>query len=260
MPVPDLPPLPPGTQPSPAPQPTSGGLGAFTEATGRGLHESTEAHQRHYRAFQRDLIAPHCGSSVLEVGAGLGEFAAQLSGLERHVITDADPDAVATMARRFVGCPGVEVRVFDLAQPALDLDPKVSSVVAINVLEHIEDDVGALRSLAGMTQPGGRIVLWVPAYMQLYGEFDRTVGHFRRYTPRTMTRAIRDAGLTPEVVRPVNLLGGIAWWATVRRGGVGSPNPRLVRTYDRVVVPATRALERWVPAPFGQSVLAVARV
>src|SRR6476619_7390924 len=109
------------------------GSGAFSQATGRGLEDSSGADQRRYRAFQLELIAPHCGSSVLEVGAGLGEFAAQLSGLERHVITDADPDAVATMARRFVGCPGVEVRVFDLAQPALDLDPKVSSVVAINV-------------------------------------------------------------------------------------------------------------------------------
>jgi hypothetical protein len=46
----------------------------------------------------------------------------------------------------------------------------------------------------------------------------------------------------------------------VRRGGVGAPNPRLVRTYDRFVVPVTRAVERRLRPPFGQSVLAVARV
>ena len=58
-------------------------------------------------------------------------------------------------------------------------------------------------------------------------------------------------------MRPVNLLGGIAWWATVRRGGVQAPNPRLVSIYDRFVVPCTRAIERRVTPPFGQSVLGV---
>jgi SAM-dependent methyltransferase len=236
------------------------GQGAFSAATGRSLEDPSGANQRRYRAFQLSLIEPHCGPSVLEVGAGLGEFASQLTGLERHVVTDVDPGAVAAMARRFADRPEVEARVLDLADGAIDLGTPVASVVAINVLEHIDDDTGALRALASMTEPGGTVVLWVPAYMQLYGDFDRAVGHVRRYTPKTMTAAIRNAGLNPELVKPVNLLGGIAWWATVRRGGVGTPNPRLVRTYDRFVVPVTRAVERRVTPPFGQSVLAVARV
>ena len=236
------------------------GDGAFSAATGRSLEDSSGADQRRYRAFQHELIAPHCGPSVLEVGAGLGEFAAQFAGLERHVVTDVDPAAVAGMAERFAACPEVEARVLDLADGAIDLGKPVSTVVAINVLEHIDDDTSALRALAGMTEPGGRIVLWVPAYMQLYGDFDRAVGHVRRYTPSTMRAAIRNAGLGAELVRPVNLLGGLAWWVTVRRGGVGVPDPRLVRIYDRFVVPVTRAVERRVVPPFGQSVLAVARV
>jgi SAM-dependent methyltransferase len=239
---------------------TDGSDGAFSAATGRSLEDSSGVDQRRYRAFQHELIEAHCGPSVLEVGAGLGEFAAQFSGLERHVVTDVDPAAVAAMAERFAGRPEVEARVLDLAEGAIDLGKPVSTVVAINVLEHLDDDTGALRALAGMTEPGGRIVLWVPAFMQLYGDFDRAVGHVRRYTPSTMRAAIRNAGLAAELVRPVNLLGGLAWWVTVRRGGVGAPNPRLVRTYDRFVVPVTRAVERRVTPPFGQSVLAVARV
>jgi SAM-dependent methyltransferase len=236
------------------------GAGAFSAATGRSLEDSSGADQRRYRAFQLSLIQPHCGPSVMEVGAGLGEFAAQFSGLRRQVVTDVDPLAVASLARRFADRPEVEARVFDLEQGAVDLGEPVSTVVAINVLEHIDDDTSALRALARMTEPGGRIVLWVPAYMQLYGDFDRAVGHVRRYTPTTMRAVLRHAGLAADVVKPVNLLGGVAWWATVRRGGVGSPNPRLVRTYDRFVVPVTRAVERRVTPPFGQSVLAVARV
>jgi SAM-dependent methyltransferase len=236
------------------------GAGAFHQATGRGLEDSSGANQRRYRAFQLELIRPHCGDSVLEVGAGLGEFAAQLSGLTRHVVTDVDPDAVAALARRFADRPEVEAHRLDLATGTLDAGAPVSTVVAINVLEHIEDDAAALRSLASLVEPGGRVVIWVPGYQQLYGEFDRRVGHVRRYTPATLTAAFRAAGLTPVDVRPVNLLGGLAWWATVRRGGVGSPDPRLVRAYDRFVVPATRLLERRIRPPFGQSVLGVATV
>jgi SAM-dependent methyltransferase len=244
---------------------TTSGSGAFTRATGRGLEDGSGAHQRRYRAFQLELIAPHCGPSVLEVGAGLGEFAAQFTGeqfagLQRHVVTDVDPDAVARLAERFRDRPEVSARVLDLTDGPLEVGEPVSTVVAINVLEHIEDDADALRRLATLVEPGGRLVLWVPGYQQLYGEFDRAVGHVRRYTPDTLRSAIEAAGLRPTDVRPVNLLGGIAWWATVRRGGVGTPNPRLVSIYDRVVVPCTRFLERRITPPFGQSVLGVAVV
>ncbi len=237
------------------------GAGAFSSATGRSLEDSSGAHQRRYRAFQLALIAPHCGASVLEVGAGLGEFASQFEGrLARHVVTDVDPEAVQSMAARFADRPEVEARVLDLSQPLPDLGAPVSTVVAINVLEHIEADSDALRSLATLVEPGGRIVLFVPGYMQLYGDFDRRVGHVRRYTPATLRAAIEGAGLGVQDVRPVNLLGGIAWWLIVRRGGVGTPRTGLVRVYDRFVVPVTRTLERWVRPPFGQSVLAVVSV
>ena len=130
----------------------------------------------------------------------------------------------------------------------------------MNVLEHIVDDAQALRDLAAVTKPGGRIVLWVPAYMQLYGDFDRKVGHFRRYTPKTVSAAVERAGLRVRYVRPVNFLGGIAWWIAVRRGGAGKPDPRLVWLYDKVVVPISRTVEKVVKPPFGQSVLCVADV
>jgi SAM-dependent methyltransferase len=238
---------------------TDGGEGAFTQATGRGLEDATGEHQRRYRAFQFGLISQHCGSSVLEVGAGLGEFASQFHGLDRLVVTDLDPGAVEQMAKRFAGRPEVDARQLDLSAPQPAIEP-VASVVAVNVLEHIEDDSEALRSLARLVAPGGNIVLWVPGYMQLYGEFDRLVGHVRRYTPATLRAAILTAGLSCAEARPVNMLGAMAWWLAVRRGGVEKPNPKLVGIYDKYVVPVTKTVEARVRPPFGQSVLAVATV
>ncbi|TCP56528.1 methyltransferase family protein [Tamaricihabitans halophyticus] len=232
------------------------GQGAFTAATGRGL-ENDQGKPR-YLAYQRELIGRHCGRSVLEVGAGLGEFADGYRGADRYVVTDVDPGAVERMKERFADRSEMEVRQFDI-DGQTELDKPVESLIAINVLEHIEDDVEALRLLAKSVTANGNIVLFVPGYQQLYGEFDRKVGHFRRYTPTTVTAAAQAAGLTVEVAKPVNFLGAFAWWAAVRKGGAGAPNPKLVAIYDRFVVPVTKAIEKGVKVPFGQSVLCVAR-
>jgi hypothetical protein len=88
-----------------------------------------------------------------------------------------------------------------------------------------------------------------PVVAEAVGALERDLGALRRA-----------AGLVPEVIRPVNLLGGLAWWAAVRVGRQARPTPALVRLYDRLVVPAERLLERRVRPRFGQSILCVARV
>ena len=209
-----------------------------------------------YRRYQLDLITPHLGPAVLEVGAGHGEFAAQLRDAQSLVLTDTDPACVEALQRRYATDTRVTVEHYTVGTP-IALHAPVDAVVALNVLEHLEDDVAALTEMAGYVRPGGRVVLWVPAYQRLYGEFDRVVGHWRRYEPESMRATMVAAGLDVSVCRPVNLLGGLAWWLAVRRGDVRRPHPRLVRAYDNVVVPVTRLLERIGTPPFGQSILAV---
>ncbi|MEU6410872.1 methyltransferase [Microbispora sp. NPDC046933] len=215
---------------------------------------------KNYRQYEFDMVAPHVGRSLLEIGSGLGHFAEQfLPRLDRLVVSDFDPYCVEQLRKRFADRDDVSVLQFGLPTEIPLADP-VDTVVMMNVLEHIEEDAEALRSLARVTAPGGRIVIWVPGYMQLYGDFDRKVGHVTRYTPATLRKTVTDAGLDVQVLKPINFLGAIAWWAAVRRGGVGYPDPRLVKIYDRTVVPMTRLIERFVRPPFGQTVFCVARV
>lgn len=235
--------------------------GAFSRATGRVATGDEEGgpDKPKYRRYQFDLIARHCGASVLEVGAGLGEFATQFTDRERVVVTDVDPEAVKVAAERFAERPEFETAVLDLGGEMPEIEP-VESLIAINVLEHFDDDAATLRNMASVVKPGGTIVIWVPGYQSLYGDFDRRVGHFRRYDPATLSDAMRRAGLGVELARPVNLLGGLAWWAAVRKGGTGSPKPGLVGIYDTYVVPVSRVLDKVLPIPFGQSILGVARL
>ena len=231
--------------------------GAFAQSTCRALDGDDD--RRNYHDYQHRLIAPFVGRSLLEIGAGTGALSARFGDRDRRVVTDVDPEAVDHLRRRFAGHPGVTVRALNLAAGDI-LDEPVDTAMAVNVLEHIHDDAGAVRALARSVRPGGTLVLFVPGYDQLYGDFDRKVGHVRRYTPALLRAAVERAGLTVHACRPVNLLGGLAWWAAVRKGGTGSPRPRMVRLYDRAVVPATRLIESVVAPPFGQSVLCAARV
>jgi SAM-dependent methyltransferase len=212
-----------------------------------------------YRHWQIDTVRPYCGRSVMEVGPGMGHFAAELDGLglDRLVLADTEPYALARLRERYDGRDDVEVVELEVPGP-VELDSPVETIVAMNVIEHIEDEVGAMRDLATALVPGGRLVAWVPGYPSLYGDFDRKVGHVRRHTPATLRAAVEEAGLRVEVCRPMNLLGGIGWWMAVRRGGVGYPKPRLVWLFDNVAIPVTRLLERAVRPPFGQTVFCVA--
>ena len=252
-----------GSGPKPAPAaPTAGDGEVIQPAAGDGALENhlggDEA--RNYRKYEYETVAPHVGRSLLEIGSGLGHFSEQFAGrLDYLAVSDNDPYCVGELRKRYADNDDVEV--IDLELPAeIDIRQKVDTVVMMNVLEHIKDDVQALRDLASVTLPGGRIVIWVPGYMQLYGDFDRKVGHVTRYTPKTLAATVTGAGLAIETLKPINFLGGIAWWVAVRRGGAGYPDPKLVKIYDRTVVPLTRLIERFVRPPFGQTVFCVARV
>lgn len=209
-----------------------------------------------YRAWLVALTEPWLGDEPIEIGSGLGDYA-DLWARPGRVLTvsEADPGRLAGLRQRLTGRADVLVR--ELAVPITDT-AQHSAVVAVNVVEHIEDDVAALRGFAGLLRPGGRVVLIVPAFEFAMSRFDREIGHFRRYRVRTMTDALVAAGLRPVHVRYVNSLGLLGWLVFVRLLR-GRPREGPVLTgYDKLVVPVLRRMERIVRPPFGQSVLAVA--
>ena len=215
-----------------------------------------------YNRWQLDMVAPWLGKRILEVGAGIGNMSAQfLEGRpDLLVVTDTDAFYRARLAERFTGRAEVEVEA--LSMPDLSAGPRfaeyrLDTVIATNVVEHIEDDLGTVRTMRSLLVSGGRAVILVPALQSIYGTIDRELGHYRRYSPSRLRLLLERAGLEVEQLRWFNRVGVFGWWFNGRVRGVSRIPLDQLRTFDRLV-PLLR-LERFLPLPFGQSLIAVGR-
>jgi SAM-dependent methyltransferase len=127
---------------------------------------------------------------ALDFGCGTGAFLADLERFGTVSAVDADPSAVAFCHAR--GRP--EVRVAPPGAPLPFADGAFDLVTTLDVLEHIDDDVAALTEVRRVLRPGGLLLAAVPAFMFLWGKQDEVSHHRRRYTARTLRRALAEAG------------------------------------------------------------------
>jgi SAM-dependent methyltransferase len=231
-----------------------------TGFTYAGTELDALAGARNYYAAIIDQFRPFFGRRVLEAGAGIGTFA-------RHVLDAVAPETMMLiepagnnlpmLRARFLGDHRVGVRAGYLED--LAPVPRVDSVVAVNVLEHIEDDRRFLRAAYAAIAPGGHVLLYVPALRQLYGSLDEAFQHVRRYTKAAVLERLRGAGFEPVRVRYTNLPGVISWFLAGRIFRRRTITARDVALYDRVVMPWVTAIERWWEPWVGQSIIAIAR-
>jgi SAM-dependent methyltransferase len=195
---------------------------------------------------------------ALEVGAGIGNFTRWLAEEVDQVVA-IEPDPIMSAALDSLELPNVEVR----AIPVDQLDPDgdgFDCAVLINVLEHLVDERGVLEGLREVLRPGAHLCMFVPAHSLLYGPLDRRYGHLRRYTVGRVRELLTEAGYTVCFARYFNPLGAVGWLLVVRLGRRLRLSRRMVLVAERVGVPVGRLLEKLGPPPFGQSVMAVARV
>lgn len=209
-----------------------------------------------YAGWIFELVEPHLGGEVLEVGAGHGTFTGLISDRSTRVAaTDVSERCVGILRSRFNDDPRVTV-LQGGAPEAVGL-PLFDSAVMINVLEHIEDDDRALKDLSATLKPGGRVVLWVPAFSLLYSDFDRKIGHYRRYRKAQLAKQLGDAGFEVTENRYVNVVGALAWLIVARMLGRAPTGGWSVKIYDSLFVPVLKRVERRWVMPFGQSIFAV---
>jgi ubiquinone/menaquinone biosynthesis C-methylase UbiE len=208
-----------------------------------------------YRGVLVDLARPYLGEHAVEVGSGNGDYASSwAAGGQRLTVTEALAARLDFLRDRFAHEPLIDVE--ELWLPS-EKESAYSAAIAYNVLEHLEDDVAALDSMRRLVHVGGYVVIIVPAFEIGMSDFDRKIGHFRRYRTHEMAERMSRAGLEPVSVRYINFIGLIMWILLVRVLRQAPRNSAALRIYDRFVVPAVAKLESRIKIPFGQSVFAV---
>lgn len=232
----------------------------FAPAPEVEVHASLEIlHELYnYNHWIFSRIRPFVHGSVCEVGCGIGNITQFLLNQERVVCLDPHAPSLLTAQHRFANHSNLMFHPHRLQRLPNDDLPAGSfgSVICLNVLEHIDDDVDALTRMRRLCRPDGRVVILVPAHMLAYGAMDRSFGHCRRYNRSSLRRVFQSAGLNIVYASYMNAVGLLGWlWEgrVMRRSCI---SVSVARRFDRFV-PFLDALERIVQFPFGQSLVMV---
>ena len=214
-----------------------------------------------YRDWIVSQFAPYLRGHIIEYGAGTGNISQLLVRFaDRLDLVEPSPNLIPALHQKFDGHSNVRVITGTLEETAAATPPEShDTVVIVNVLEHIEDDMGALEGFRRTLRPGGALLVFVPAMPSLYSELDRLVGHFRRYRMKDLRAKCKSAGFTVVKQAHFDILGVIPWWLINRVMGSTSFNHRLARAYDRYFVPMGRTIESVVHPPIGKNIVLVAR-
>ena len=214
---------------------------------------------KRYFEWQSRLSKAALGQRVLEVGCGLGNFTEQLGDRELVLGVDIDEHCIQLHRERFRGAANIRSLVLDVQDPAfVELrGERIDSIACLNVLEHLADDRLILERFRQILPPGGRVVLLVPAFPALYGPIDAHLGHFRRYTKRSLRDTATAAGLRPRTLRFMNLIGFFGWWVNAKILAREEQSEGQIELFDRWIVPWQAALEGMLEPPVGQSIFAV---
>ncbi len=213
----------------------------------------------HWKKYWTARLRPYLRGAILEVGAGIGSNTLLLANgrQERWVCLEPDPNLVAKLIRRLkdgAHSQGCEVRSGTLE--ALAPDERFDTILYIDVLEHIADDLGELQRVARHLTVHGRLVVLSPAHSWLFSPFDRAIGHHRRYTRRTL-RQLTPTGLTVETsfyLDAVGLLASIANRVLLRQS---LPTPGQLAFWDNCLVPCSRILDPLTAHQLGKTVVCV---
>ncbi len=210
-----------------------------------------------YADWITDMIAPYAKGEIVEIGAGHGTMSERLSQLGHVTASEPSERAAERLRTRFAGNPKVTVE-----QGTADevmAPEQFDTAVLINVLEHIPDDVAALKDIYRGLRRGGTVAIFVPAHEALYSEFDHQIGHQRRYRRSTLAGALTQAGFEIDELRYVNLPGLLAWFLVARLGRRTPTESQLAVLFDRYFVPVLKRAENHWVMPTGVSLLAIGR-
>lgn len=204
-----------------------------------------------------ELLRPALSGCTLEVGAGIGTMSVRFAPYVAHLLSIEPAENLETRLKSATSAhSNVEVRTA-LSSDVHERD--FNAITYVSVLEHIEDDGAELRLAHQLLAPSGRLAIFVPAMPSLYGTIDRLSDHYRRYTRGGLETIVREAGFAIDQIHYLDVASVVPYWLAYRVVKIKTLGGGSGALFDRLLVPASRAVQRvWRRPPFGKNLVCLA--
>ena len=211
-----------------------------------------------YNKWTMNKIKSFLTGKILEIGCGIGNFTKTLLEFGQVYGIDIREDYV-NETKKILKTNGAKIGLGDIEKGGYFFrGEKFDSIVCINVLEHIRDDVRALRNMYNLLKKGGVLILIIPAHPFLYGEIDRAIGHFRRYTKKDISFKLDEYGFYIQKFRTLNFIGAIGWFISGRILKNKIVDQSKIKFFN-LLAPFFLRIEDMIEPVFGTSFLIIAR-
>jgi hypothetical protein len=204
-------------------------------------------------------IENYVKGDVLEVGAGVGNNSKRIAGLKKTSLTCLEPDPIlakqlADAMKSLTHTANCQTRVGTTRD--LTGHQPYNTILYIDVLEHIDDDVEELDRASSLLDANGYLVVLAPAFNWLYSPFDSAIGHCRRYSRRSL-RKIAPNHLTEIKICYLDAFGFFLSMGNRLLFRQNLPTPSQIKMWDQWVVRVSRVMDPAIGNCFGRTILGI---
>lgn len=211
-----------------------------------------------YNQWTLNKIKKYLNGKILEVGCGIGNFTKELLNFGEVYGIDIREDYVQKIKRN-LRVKNAHIGVGDIEKGEYFFkERKFDTIVCINVLEHIENDNEAIKNMYKVLEDQGILILIIPAYSLLYGEIDKSIGHFRRYSKEDIRQRLEKEKFRILQFKTLNLIGAIGWFISGKVLRNKIVDQSKIKVFS-LLAPIFLRIEDLINPPFGTSFLIIAK-
>ncbi len=208
---------------------------------------------KNYRSYQLDLIKDHIGHKILEIGPGNGEIIENFKVNNKITLIDNDKEMCKVLNKKF----GNEKNIKILNSDIKSVDEKFDSILYMDVIEHIENDIEELNLACKHLLESGKLIIIVPAFNFLFSDFDKDVGHYRRYNKKNFNSYVKNKNLKIISLKYFDSIGFLILSLSKLLNFKGRKNAVIGIKIWNLLMPFSKLIDKLFFHQFGKSLICV---
>ena len=209
---------------------------------------------KNYRTYQLDLIKNFIGNKILEIGPGNGEIIEHFINDKRKItLIDNDSEISKVLNKKFKDHQNIKI----LNSEINSVNEKFNSILYMDVIEHIENDIEELDRACNLLSDSGKLIIIVPAFNFLFSDFDKDVGHYRRYYKKNFLEYAKSKRLKILSLKYFDSIGFLILCMSKLLNFKGRNNAVIGIKVWNLLMPLSRLIDKLFFHQFGKSLICV---